>query len=61
MASGKPWLVKNYALIRLCWTRDCSLANRYWVTQVTSLDDAITPACVLVGKTVGKRFIVKRP
>jgi hypothetical protein len=47
MASGKPWSAKNYALTHLCWTKDCSVANRYWAMQVTSLDDAITPVCAL--------------
>ncbi len=47
MASGKPWFAKNYALTHLCWTKDCSVANRYWAMQVTSLDDAITPVCAL--------------
>ena len=47
MASGRPWFAKNYALTPLCWTKDCSVANRYWAMQLTSLDGAMTPACVL--------------
>ena len=47
MASGKPWFAKNYALTHFCWTKDSWGMNRYWAMQVTSLDDAITPVCVL--------------
>jgi hypothetical protein len=47
MASGKPWFAKNYALTHLCWTKDSWGTNRYWPMQVTSLESAITPVCVL--------------
>ncbi len=47
MASGKPWFAKNYALTHLCWTNDFWGTNRYCPIQVTSLESAITPVCVL--------------